>query len=184
MHALRRFVTGAATVSLLFVGVSSADAHGSHDGEGRGGGKGGATVTTKPVDFTITSAVCGRLAAGVTIAGSGTLTSRLKETVKGGVTTKRFADHAEGTATDQAGNSYTWAYDNALVMRNGAATPTLFAGEMTDSFTLKGGPNALANGFEATYVEDTGAGTFGIYPSSSFGDPFTFPAGPNLCDPL
>ncbi len=151
--------------------------------DGKHGGK-TSTTTTSAVGWTLESANCSTLPPGTTITGSGELTSKKTERTKRGVTSLKFADHAEGTATDQNGNTYRWTYDNELSMENAPDWPLLFHGEMTDVFRLTGGPIQLSNGFEAVTVEDQGAGTFAIYPESSYGDPFNFPTGPNRCDPL
>ena len=155
------------------VGASDGDDHGS-----------GASSEPTPVSWTIDASKCSNVPADAVIKGTGMQTVRAKETTRDGVTRRKFVARAEGTATDQAGNAYRWTYENTLVERNSEAEPPLFAGEMTDSFRLKGGPVTLRNGFEATFVEGTEAGTAGIYPSSAYGDPFDFPNGPNRCDPL
>lgn len=154
-----------------------AGAHG-RDGNDR------AAPTSRPVQWTIDAASCGELPPGTVLVGDGTLTSRTKERIRNGIMTRRVVEHADGTARDQQGNTYHWAYDNELQVRNSAATPMLFSGVMVDTFVLSGGPASIDNGFEGTYVEDNSAGTFGIYPTSVSGDPFTFPSGPGRCDPI
>ncbi len=155
------------------VGASDGDDHGS-----------GSSPEPEAVTWTIDADSCSNVPEGTVIKGTGVLTVRQKETTRDGAIRRKSVARAEGTATDQAGNTYRWSYENTLVQRNSAATPHLFAGEMSDAFRLRGGPVTLRNGFEATAVDDLAAGTFGIYPSSAYGDPFNFPSGPNRCDPL
>jgi hypothetical protein len=144
-----------------------------------------ADLPPRDVTWTMDSTGCSLLPAGTVLNAAGVLYPEFTSKTKKGVTTEHFDDHAEGTATDQNGVVYTWTYDNELTERNSANSPTLFSGKMTDKFRLKTqGATVLSNGFEAIYVEDRVGGTFGIYPTSSYGDPFQFPSGPGRCDPL
>jgi hypothetical protein len=162
-----------AVASMGFTASASASKGGGHN-----------ALPPRDVAWTMDSVACSLLPGGTVLTATGVLTPKFKSKSVNGVTTETFDDHAEGTATDQDGNTYTWSYDNALRIRNSAHSTTLFSGDMTDKFRLWGGPIELANGFDATYVEDRGAGTFGIYPRSSYGDPFGFPNIGGHCDPL
>jgi hypothetical protein len=145
---------------------------------------GGATIEEFPVSFVITSATCSNLAAGTTINGAGTMTSiTLMNTDKDGVTTVHNTSHASGTATDQAGNTYHFNYANNYRISNSAATPGVFSGRMTDSFSLAGdGPAHLNNGFQAIFTTDGATNSF--EPLNSRGDPIDFATATAHCDPL
>ena len=141
-------------------------------------------VETFPVSFTLSSATCSNLASGTTVSGSGVEKSiTIERTNASGVTTVINATHAHGTATDQAGNVYVFDYSNEFRISNTVASPDVFTGLMTDHFSNAGsGPAKLNNGFVANVTFT--ATSFSAVPISSFGDPFSFPDGPNLCDPL
>jgi hypothetical protein len=149
---------------------------------------GGATIDEFPVSFTMSSATCPNLPAGTTIVGTGTMKSISTErTDKDGITTSHNASHAHGTATDQAGNTYVFNYENNYRVSNSAANPLVFSGRMTDSFSLAGkGPAKLQNGFQAIFTIDftTDPPTFTFDPLNSRGDPLDFATGAAVCDPL
>ena len=136
-------------------------------------------VEVFPVEFEITSATCPNLPAGTTIHGSGMEKSITTFTTsKKGVTTIMNTSHANGTATDQAGNTYAWNYSNHFSVSD-SGPETAFAGEMVDAFTLAGnGPAHLNNGFRALFDLVT------IQELSSRGDPIDFASGTSRCDPL
>jgi hypothetical protein len=165
-------VSALAMVSLSTGGIASA--HGN-DGDG------------EAVTWTLSWENCSMVPHGTVVEGTGEIDRGFSTTTRRGITTERFDDRAEGTATDQDGNTYTWTYRNTLTVKNTAGEPDVFSGRMADRFRLSGdGPIKLSNGFRADYVEDrsTDPWTWGIYPRSSYGDPFNFPTGPNRCDPL
>lgn len=145
------------------------------------------TVKGTPVSFTITSDTCSHLPDGTTIEGSGTETSiTTTRTDANGVTTMVNATHANGTATDQAGNVYVFNYSNEFRVSNTVADPRVFSGLMTDSFSLAGnGPARLHNGFVAELTTDFSS-FFSWDVRNSRGDPIDFATGPvvNHCDPL
>jgi hypothetical protein len=147
-------------------------------------------VDTKEVEFTISWENCDELQEGSTIEGIGTLVSSTVENVRrNGVTVVRNSALAVGTATDQAGNSYTWSYDNRFQSTSSTADPSSFSGTMVDEFLLGGdGPESLHNGFDAdiAYVGSIDA-PFDIIARTSFGDPIEFGPADTVaprCDPL
>ena len=65
--------------------------------------------------------------------------------------------HAKGTATDQAGNTYSFNYSNHYRISN--TGPRTALGVMVDSFSLAGnGPAHLNNGFRAVLSTRSAAG--------------------------
>jgi len=148
----------------------------------------GATVDTFPVTFTITSAQCGNLPAGTTINGSGAETSiTTVRTDASGVTTIENSTHAQGTATDNQGNTYVFNYANSFRVSNTVASPGRFSGNMTDAFSLAGnGPAQLHNGFSAGLTSSDGFATITWSSVTSRGDPISFGSGAVIahCDPL
>ena len=136
-------------------------------------------IATFPVSFDISSATCSNLPAGTTIHGSGMEKSITTiSTDKTGVTTIMNTSHANGTATDQAGNTYVFNYANHFSVSD-AGPGTAFSGEMVDAFSLAGnGPAHLSNGFRALFD------LVSLQPLSSRGDPIDFASGMAHCDPL
>jgi hypothetical protein len=146
---------------------------------------GGAAIEEFPVSFVITSAACPNLPSGTTIEGAGTMKSiTTTRTDKDGITTIHNASHAHGTATDQDNNTYVFNYENNFRISNSQASPSVFSGRMTDSFSLAGkGPAKLHNGFQAVFTTDFV--TFATFePLNSRGDPLDFATGEARCDPL
>jgi hypothetical protein len=137
---------------------------------------------TSPVTFEITSAACPNLPAGTTINGQGTLTSVTWTTKGRGVTAVTNSSLAPGTATDQAGNQYTFLYSNQFTVSNTRKKPKVFTGGMIDLFTLDG-PAKLSNGFLAAYRTDF-KGHDRLRPINAFGDPIDFATITPHCDPL
>ena len=109
------------------------------------------TTNTQEVEFTINWENCDELQEGSTIEGTGTLVSATVENVRrNGVAVARNSSLAVGTATDQAGNTYSWSYDNRFHAMSSADDPSSFTGTMVDEFLLAGdGPEHLHNGFVA-----------------------------------
>ena len=70
------------------------------------------TTETTPVTFEIKSENCSMLPPGTTINGTGTLTSITWTTKRRRHRTVTNSSLATGTATDQAGNQYTFLYSN------------------------------------------------------------------------
>ena len=165
---MKRFATSAIAILALVVGVTSALA-----------ADGGATVDTFPVGFVLSSDACSYLPAGTTVTGSGTETSiTTSRTDANGVTTIVNATHAEGTATDQAGNVYVFNYSNEFRASNTVAN-------QGDSFSLAGnGPARLHNGFVAELTTDFSVFSWNVRHAS--GDPISFASGAVVahCDPL
>jgi hypothetical protein len=115
------------------------------------------TIEITPVTFEILSANCSKLPPGTTLNGTGTLTSTTWTTKRRGHRTVTNSSVAPGTATDQAGNQYTFLYSNQFRVTNTRARPKVHSGIMIDVFTLNGtGPAALSNGFVANYKTDLG----------------------------
>jgi hypothetical protein len=139
-------------------------------------------IETSPVTFELTSAACPNLPAGTTIKGQGTLTSVTWTTKRRGVTTVTNSSVAPGTATDQAGNPYTFLYSNQFIVSNTRKKSRRYAGVMIDVFELKG-PAPLSNGFLAQYRTDF-KGNDTLRPIDAFGDPLDFEAIQPHCDPL
>jgi len=136
------------------------------------------------VTFEIRSENCSKLPPGTTINGTGTLTSITWTTKRRGHRTVTNSSVAPGTATDQAGNQYTFLYSNQFRVTNKRARPKVYSGTMVDVFQLQGtGPATLSNGFVAKYKTDLGD-LQRIRPIDQFGDPYDFEAGAARCDPL
>jgi hypothetical protein len=142
------------------------------------------TTESGPVTFELTSAGCPNLPAGTTIKGQGTLTSVTWTTKRRGVTTVTNSSLAPGTATDQAGNQYTFLYSNQFQVSNTSKRKRVYSGTMIDLFTLEGaGAVKLSNGFLAKYRTDF-QGNESLRPIDAFGDPIDFEAIQPRCDPL
>ncbi len=136
-------------------------------------------VDSGPVSWTIPVGQCPNLAAYESLAGDGVHVLKSTSSTSKGITTIRFDDHAEGTATDQAGNEYHWTYDNTSASSNSLNEPLVFTGTMHDRFRLDGdGPIHLINGFYGSIIDDQLAGTFDITETTGYGDAL------GGCDPL
>lgn len=180
-------VAAAAVLSGAMAAPAAArDDDDDHERDGRGSNK-TVEVVHIEVSWTMTSASCSQLPPGTTINGTGLLRDKITTTTaSNGVITVAFDTVAKGRATDDKGNRYRWDYDNESSATNSAASPLVYRGTMTDTFEMEGkGPIEVEAGFEATIVEDRGAGTFVIDPTSQYGDPAAFgPDFKNRCDPL
>ena len=142
------------------------------------------TIETTPVTFEIKSENCSMLPAGTTVNGTGTLTSTTWTTKRRGHRTVTNSSVAPGTATDQAGNQYTFLYSNQFRVTKRRARAKVYSGTMVDVFMLQGtGPATLSNGFVANYTTDLGD-LQRIRPIDAFGDPYDFDAEAARCDPL
>jgi hypothetical protein len=142
------------------------------------------TIETSPAAFQIKSENCSQLAPGTTINGTGTLTSTTWTTKRRGRRTVTNTSVAPGTATDQAGNQYTFLYSNQFRVTNTRARPKVYRGVMIDVFQVQGtGPATLSNGLVAHYKTDLGD-LQRIRPIDAFGDPYDFEANAARCDPL
>ena len=142
------------------------------------------TIESAPVTFEIKSENCSKLPPGTTIKGSGTLTSTTWTTKRRGHRTVTNSSVAPGTATDQAGNQYTFVYSNQFRVSNTRRRSQVYSGIMVDVFQLQGtGPARLSNGFLAKYTTDFGD-LQRFRPIDAFGDPIDFAAGTARCDPL
>jgi hypothetical protein len=142
------------------------------------------TTETSPATFEIKSENCSMLPSGTTINGTGTLTSITWTTKRRGHRTVTNSSLATGTATDQAGNQYTFLYSNQFRVSNTKARPRVYSGVMVDVFTLQGtGPATLSNGFLANYTTNLGD-LQRIRPINAYGDPIDFKAVTARCDPL
>src|SRR3712207_3304876 len=95
------------------------------------------TVETGPVTFELTSATCPRLPAGTTVSGTGSQTSVTWTTRHRRLRTVTNSTNAVGTATDQAGNQYTFVYSNQFRISNTRARRSIYSGVMIDVFTLE-----------------------------------------------
>jgi hypothetical protein len=142
------------------------------------------TTETRPVTIEIKSETCSMLPPGTLITGTGTLTSITWTTKRRGHRTVTNSELAPGTATDQAGNQYTFLYSNQSRVSNTRRRPKVYSGIMIDVFTLQGtGPATLSNGFLAKYTTDFGD-LFRLRPIDAFGDPVDFETVTAHCDPL
>ena len=145
------------------------------------------TTETRPVTIEIKSENCSMLPPGTTITGTGTLTEITWTTKRRGHRTVTNSELAPGTATDQAGNQYTFLYSNQSRVSNTRRRPQVYKGIMIDVFTLQGtGPATLSNGFLAKFTTDLSE-TFDLFrlrPIDAFGDPIDFETGAAICDPL
>jgi hypothetical protein len=145
------------------------------------------TTETRPVTIEIKSENCSKLPPGTTITGTGTLTSITWTTKRRGHRTVTNSELAPGTATDQAGNQYTFLYSNQSRVSNTRRRPKVYKGIMIDVFTLQGtGPATLSNGFLAKFTTDL-TPTFDLFrlrPIDAFGDPIDFETVTAHCDPL
>ena len=142
---MKRLATVVLAVAALALGGTSALA-----------ANGGATIEEDPVVFVLTSADCQNLPPGTTVTGTGTQKSiTTVRTDNNGITTIANNTTAQGTAIDQAGNTYVFNYANNFRISNSASTPGVFSGRMTDSFSLAGnGPARLSNGFQGIFTTD------------------------------
>jgi hypothetical protein len=149
-------------------------------------GGSGATKDSHPVSFTLTSSGCANLPPGTVITGSGIEQSVTETQVDSdGVARMVNSTQAKGTAFDQDGNRYVFTYANESRLSNSVASPDVFSGDMTDSFSLAGnGPAGLHNGFNAFVTLDFSTFAFSAQPRSSRGDPIDFATGAAHCDPL
>jgi hypothetical protein len=141
-------------------------------------------VETSPATFTLTSGTCPNLPPGTTINGTGTTTSITWTTKRYGQTTITNSSLTPGTATDQAGNQYTFLYSNQFRVSNTRAHRKLYSGPMIDVFTLQGaGPAKLSVDFVARFTTDFKKRQ-SFSPIKAFGDPIDFATGQAHCDPL
>jgi len=106
-----------------------------------------------------------------------------------GMTTIENSTRANGTATDNLGNTYVFNYSNSFRVSNTTAHPGTFSGMMTDAFSLAGnGPAQLHNGFDAGITSSDGFVSASWAVKSSRGDPISFSIGPieaaHHCDPI
>lgn len=181
--ALRRVTLAVAALTALTIGFATAFAVSDED-------HGQWTVTTSdaPIVWAIPAGQCSAFPATATVTGTGTYTSVTKEkTNQDGTVTRIATAHAEGTATDNGGNTYSFLYDNHSWIQNSVAAAGVFTGMMTDKFVLRGAPLGLRVGFVARYSEGPGA-AFSLEPISVMGDPIGFPynesSAVNHCDPI
>ena len=175
----KRFAAIVAVITLIVVGLGgTASAHGDDD---RGWT---VTVNRNPVSWTLTSEQCPNLPAGTELTGEGhELFTRKTRTDRLGVTHLLDTSKKHGAVVDNAGNTYRFDYLNTVwaVSSNGVD----FAGIMSDVFSVKGrGPATLRNGFVAQVQFDTAFTYFSADPIIQFGNPFQFPSGPGICDPI
>jgi hypothetical protein len=171
VFSVKRVVTGAVAIALLLM-PAGAFAQTKRQ------------VETSPVTFTLTSATCPNLPPATTITGTGTLTSITWTTTRHGRAIVTNSSLAPGTATDQAGNQYTFLYSNQFRVTNRHPHRKLYSGIMIDVFTLQGtGPAKLSNDFLARYQTDF-KNVQRFSPIDAFGDPIDFPTGQAHCDPL
>ena len=187
---MKRLLIAAITVLVLALGgptaVALADDDENDDGNDNGNDN-GATVTTRTVTWTMTSAACQYLPANTTLNGTGTARSATTTKTARGVTTIRNTTNTRGTATDGNGHTYRFTYSNTFRIANTVASPRWFSGRMVDDFSLSGnGPARLHNGFVARLTTNPDFTYVTWHVRSSFGDPISFATGPVMahCDPL
>jgi hypothetical protein len=168
---VKRLVTGAVAIAVLLTPCGAL-------------AKTKRRVETSPATFTLTSATCPNLPPATTITGTGTITSITWTTTRHRRTTVTNSSLAPGTATDQAGNQYTFLYSNQFRVSNTRAHRKRYSGVMIDIFTLQGtGPVKLSNGFLARFRTDF-KNRQSFRPIDAFGDPIDFATGQAHCDPL
>lgn len=139
---------------------------------------------TSPANFEIKSENCSMLPPGTTLKGTGTLTSITWTTKRRGQIIVTNSSLAPGTATDQAGNQYTFLYSNQFRVTKEKGRSRIYSGIMIDVFTLQGtGPATLSNGFLANYTTDLGDRQR-LRPINAYGDPIDFEPITPRCDPL
>jgi hypothetical protein len=167
---IKRFLAGAGVAAaLVAVSGSAADAAGPDRGE-------------YDTTWTVTSELCSQIPAGTVLAGTGQghFTNNVRTTGDGQGILRSVA-HAQGTATDQDGNEYTWVYTNGVV---GEIVDGVLSARMVDSFVVTGsGPAAYVTGFSADIVEEFGV-SFEITARHVLGDPFDFVNDSGRCDPI
>ena len=141
------------------------------------------TTNTQEVEFTINWENCDELQEGSTIEGTGTLVSATVENVRrNGVAVARNSSLAVGTATDQAGNTYSWSYDNRFHAMSSADDPSSFTGTMVDEFLLAGdGPEHLHTASSPTSPGSARSTRRSTSSNGPFGDPIQF--GPQAPSP-
>ena len=128
---------------------------------------------------------CSMLPPGTPVTGAGTLTSITWTTKRRGHRIVTNSELAPGTATDQAGNQYTFLYSNQSRVANTRRRPEVYTGIMIDVFTLQGtGPATLSNGFLANYTTDFTPDLFRLRPIDALSDPIDFKTVTAHCDPL
>jgi hypothetical protein len=167
---IKRILAGVtAAAALVAVSGSVVDAAGPDRGE-------------YDTAWTVLAANCDQIPAGTVLTGSGQghFTNNVR-TNGAGVTIVRGVAHAQGTATDQDGNAYTWVYTNGVV---GEIVDGVLYARMVDSFVVTGsGPAAYVTGFSADIVEEFGV-SFDITARHVLGDPFDFVNDSGRCDPI
>ena len=176
----KRFVVIVALIMpLMLVGFGgTASAHGDDDHGWK------VTVTHNPVSWTLTSEQCPNLPSGIALAGEGqeVFTSKTR-TDHHGITHLQERSEKTGSVTDNVGNTYRFDYLNTT--KSTSTDGVNFIGIMNDVFATKGkGPGRLRNGFVARIQFDTAFTYFRADPISQFGNPFQFPFGPGICDPI
>jgi hypothetical protein len=140
-------------------------------------------MQTVDVTFEIRSDACPNLQPGTTLSGTGTLTSVTWTKKRRKVTTVTNSSTASGTATDNAGQEYTFLYSNQLRVSK-TAKARRYSGFMVDTFSVQGaGPATLSNGFLAKFKTDLKTNNT-LRPIDAFGDPIDFRTGQPHCDPL
>ena len=183
MRLLSTILTSLALVLVTHSAVAAGK--GPSAGNAAGRNANGAIKTETPATFTITAVQCPSLPAGTVLQGSGELRTIVNTHASGrGITRQTTTAHAQGTATDQAGNTYAWVYANQLNETN--TPPSLdWYGTMIDHFSLAGsGPAQINAGFVADSFHDTGYTFFFLTPRSVVGDPIDFASISAHCDPL
>jgi hypothetical protein len=179
---------GPRTTLLLLVGAASMLAIGPTAIAAEAATNDGITITHIPVSFVLTSAACSFLPPGTTVTGSGTETGVTSQsTSSAGVTSIANSTHADGRATDQAGNVYQFKYNNQYRITNSVGSASVYTGVMTDTFTLSGnGPVLLHNGFVSDMITDPAFSSVTWTTRHVWGDPISFAPGPvfSHCDPL
>ncbi|MEO8694626.1 MAG: hypothetical protein ABI658_13970 [Acidimicrobiales bacterium] len=165
-----------ATLVLAFGGTASA-----HNDDDHGWA---VTVNHNPVSWTLTWEQCPNLPRGIALTGDGweVFTSKTKIDPRG-VTHLQERSEKSGSVVDNAGNTYRFDYLNTT--RSTSSDGANFTGIMHDIFSVTGkGPGTVHNGFVARIEFDTTFSYFRANPISQFGNPFQFPSGPGICDPI
>lgn len=132
----------------------------------------GGTTIFQPIEFTIPAGQCSLLPGDLELKGSGTIAMTTKASQHDGVASETDRSVAWGTATDNRGGSYVFAYVNTF---SGSSPGTAI---VEDHFTLFGSGQArLSSGFKLRLTFGPDWELLGLEEIWSFGDP-------EHCDPI
>jgi hypothetical protein len=157
----------------VFIALSSAVVAG---GAVAAGNEDSTTVFTEPVEWVLPAGLCPVLPPELAVTGEGTARAIVHTSVDAqGVLHVALVDTINGTATDNAGDSYQWNYHNAQTVQ---VTEFPFVITVTDHFNLvgAGAANQIHTSFTLRLLVDE-SGTVTRLVSRLHGFP-------GRCDPL